>query len=383
MKKIPMLDLRREYAHMKTDIDTALQRCFGHQQWILGPEVGSFESAFAEYLGVKHCIGVSSGTDALVLALRAQAILKTGREYFTRDDQVITTPFTFTATGDAIIRSGATPVFVDIDESTFNIDTREVLDYMAGYGDRVAGIVPVHLFGRSADMDEVTAMAGDNGCFVLEDVAQACGAAWKGIKTGALGDSGAFSFFPSKNLGCCGDGGMVATNDDAVAELIRMLLKHGGRDKYNVSHIGYNARIDTLQAGILLAKLPYLDGFNERRRRIAAIYQEELSGFGGDALVLPAVDDTSYHVYHQYTVRSPRRDELKAYLSARGIESMIYYPCPLHAMEVFRERMVMWGSLEKSQKAASEVLSLPIEPLQDDDDTRRVADAVRDYFEGR
>lgn len=380
MKTIPMLDLRQEYEHMKTDIDLAVQRCFDHQHWIFGPEVRAFENAFANYLGVKHCIGVSSGTEALVLALRAQAILRTGKEYFTPDDQIITTPFTFTATGDAIIRSGATPVFVDIDEQTFNIDTQEVAAYIAEHGSRVAGILPVHLFGQAADMSNLMAIARENGSFVLEDVAQACGADRCGIKTGSIGDAGAFSFFPSKNLGCCGDGGMVSTCDDATAELVRMLLKHGGRDKYNVVHIGYNARIDTLQAGILLAKLPHLDGFNERRRQIAGLYSEGLQDLTAAGLTVPAVDPETYHIYHQYTVRTPRRDALKTCLSEQGVESMVYYPFPLHEMEVFKGRMVTQGALPKAKKAAAEVLSLPIEPLQHEDDTRRVTHAIRNFF---
>src|SRR3972149_441449 len=286
MKQIPMLDLRREYEYMKKDIDAAISRCLEHQKWILGPEVGELERKIAEYIGVKHCIGISSGTDALVLALRALAIKTKGKEYFDRDDEIITTPFTFTATGDAILRAGATPVFVDINPDTYNIDPVKIREYISSAGpDNIVGIVPVHLYGQSCGMDEIMEIARENDLFILEDVAQAFGGKWKGKRLGAIGTAGTFSFFPSKNLGGFGDGGMVSTNDDEIAELVRMLLKHGGRDKYNVDHIGYNARLDTLQAAILLAKFKYIDEFNERRRKIAEIYNRELADI--DGVVLP------------------------------------------------------------------------------------------------
>src|SRR3990172_8101104 len=254
MKQIPMLDLRREYEYMKEEIDSAIKKCLEHQKWILGPEVGELERKITEYIGGKHCVGISSGTDALVLALMALAIKIKGKEYFDRNDEIITTPFTFTATGDAILRAGATPVFVDINPDTYNIDPASIKGYLQSHSSRVVGIIPVHLYGQSCGMDEIMEIARENDLFILEDVAQAFGGKWKGKMLGAIGTAGTFSFFPSKNLGGFGDGGMVSTNDDENAELVRMLLKHGGRDKYNVDHIGYNARLDTLQAAILLAK---------------------------------------------------------------------------------------------------------------------------------
>ena len=380
MEKIPMLDLNSEYKYMKRDIDSALQRCLEHQRWIFGPEVKEFEDAIRKYVGVKHCVGVSSGTEALVLSLRALAIKLKGEEYFNKQDEIITTSFTFTATGDAIIRAGATPVFIDIDPLTYNIDTKKIKDYINStfhlHSSRAVGILPVHLYGLPSNMDEIIEIAEKFNLFVLEDVAQAFGGIWKDKKLGSIGSSGAFSFFPSKNLGGFGDAGMVATDDDELAELVRMLLKHGGKDKYNVDHIGYNARLDTLQAAVLLAKFKYIDEFNERRRQIAEIYTRELLGI--DGLSLPLTD--SYHVFHQYTVRTSRRDELQAYLKGKGISTMVYYPFPLHKMKVFEDRMKTFGDLLNAERATQEVLSLPIEPLQKNDDTTYVVKSVKQFF---
>jgi UDP-2-acetamido-2-deoxy-ribo-hexuluronate aminotransferase len=390
MIRVPMLDLGGEYMYMKQDIDSALHNCLAHQQWIFGPEIAAFERAVAGYLNVNDCIAVSSGTEALVLSLRACAIQRKGEEYFNRDDEIITTPFTFTATGDAIIRSGATPVFVDIDPVTYNIDAGAIREYLHSSrgSTRVAGIIPVHLYGRASDMDEVTGIAEEHGAFVVEDVAQAFGAKWKTRKLGSIGSTGAFSFFPSKNLGGFGDAGMVATSDAGTAELVRMLIKHGGRDKYNVDHIGYNGRMDTLQAAILLAKFKYIDEFNARRARIAALYTQELSDVNGLHLPLSSGDpcfapvSATRHVFHQYTVRTKERDALQAYLKREGVSSMVYYPTPLHKMKVFEGRMKQFGSLTNSEKAAKEVLSLPIGPLQREEDSAFVVECIRKFFGG-
>ncbi len=381
MKQVSMLDLSCEYRFIKRDIDSALRKCLAHQKWILGPEVGEFENAVAGYLGVTDCIGVSSGTEALVLSLRAHAIKQKGEEYFAKEDGIITTPFTFTATGDAIIRSGATPVFVDIDPVTYNIDAGQIKDYLSSPGGSAgtAGIIPVHLYGRPACMDEIAAIAEVHNAFVVEDVAQAFGGEWKNGKLGSFGSAGAFSFFPSKNLGGFGDAGMVATNDKEIAELVRMLIRHGGRDKYNVAHIGYNGRLDTLQAAILLAKFKYVDEFNVRRRRIATLYTEELSGIEG--LSLPVARPVrTQHVFHQYTVRTPDRDALQAFLKGKGISTMVYYPVPLHKMKVFEGRMKAFGDLSNSERVAKEVLSLPIGPMQSEEDTMSVAKGVKQFF---
>lgn len=374
-----MLDLFAEYEYMKAGIDAAISRCLKHQKWILGPEVKELEEKIASYLGVRHSVGASSGTEALLLSLRALAIKTKGQEYFSREDLIITTPLTFTATGDAILRSGATPFFVDIDPFSYNIDCKQILNCLSSSaGSNVVGLLPVHLYGQSCDMDEVMRMARERGLFVVEDVAQAFGGAWNNRKLGSLGSAGAFSFFPSKNLGGFGDGGMVSTNDDELAELVRMLLKHGGRDKYNVDHIGYNARLDTIQAAVLLVKLQYIDEFNARRRKIADLYTNGLSDVKD--LVLPVTDP--YHVFHQYTVSTQNRDTLQNHLKEKGISTMVYYPFPLHGMKVFGEgRSRISGSLVNSETASREVLSLPVEPLQKEEDTLYIIDSVKEFFE--
>lgn len=396
-----MLDLKREYAYMKKDIDAAIKRCLDHQRWILGPEVKQLEDNVATYLGVRHCVGTSSGTESLLLSLRALAIKLKGAEYFEKADRIITTPFTFTATGDTILRSGATPVFVDIDPVTFNIDPVKIREFLTLHPtpdtrhSRVVGIMPVHLYGQSCNMDEIMKIAEEHNLFVLEDVAQAFGGMWKGKKLGSIGTVGAFSFFPSKNLGGFGDGGMVATNDAEVAELLRMLLKHGGKDKYNVDHIGYNARLDTLQAAVLLAKLKYVDELNSRRRAIAETYSRVLGDVPGitlpvgNALCQPVQGVISEpflppgHVYHQYTVRiqNGKRDRLQRHLKERGVETAIYYPVPLHHMPVFAdERSIHAGPLTEAEEASRSVLSLPLEPLFSDAEISLVAGHIRHFF---
>ena len=364
MKPIPMLDLKLEYEYMKKDIDDAIARCLEHQRWILGPEVKALEDKIAGYLGVSNCVGISSGTDALVLGLRALALQRIEKEYWARNDKIITTPFTFTATGDAILRSGATPVFVDIDPGTFNIDPEKIEACLSSH-QGVVGIIPVHLYGQSCAMDRIMDLARQYNLFVLEDVAQAMGGMYNGRKLGSIGDMGAFSFFPSKNLGGFGDGGMVSTNDQELADLVRMLTKNGGKDKYNVAHIGYNARLDTLQAAVLLAKLKYFTTLLADRKRIARLYSQ---GLRNEKLVKLPVDDfpdqqsDNSHVYHQYTVRilNGRRPNLQKFLKENTIDSAIYYPVPLHKMPLFQNRCQMAGKLSHAEDACQEVLSLPI-----------------------
>lgn len=380
MKQIPMLDLRLEYEYMQAAIDGAIKTCLEHQKWILGPEVKQLEDEIAGYLGVKHCIGICSGTDSLVLSLRAQAIKLINREYFDKTDEVVTTSFTFTATGDAILRSGAIPVFVDIDPGTYNIDTEKIREYIKS-SKNVVGIIPVHLYGQACNMDEIMKIAEENGLFVIEDVAQAFGSAWKDKKLGSIGTTGSFSFFPSKNLGGFGDGGMVSTNDDKTMELVRMLLRHGGKDKYNVDHVGYNARLDTLQAAIVLAKFKYIDEFNNKRRQVGMQYNEGLRDVKG--IVLSELLPEAFHVYHQYTIRilNGKRDELQKHLKEKGVSTMVYYPYPLHKMKVFGDgRSKSFGSLENAETATESVLSLPIEPLQSKEDTLYVIDCIKGYF---
>ena len=372
---IPMLDLRYEYEWMQADIDAAVAKCLLHQRWINGPEVGEFERSVATYLGVKHAIGVASGTDALVLALRAEAIKYHGCEYFSRTDKIITAPFTFAATGDAILRAGATPVFVDIDLATFNISMDRVVECI-GADVRVVGVVPVHLFGLACKLNGVPPRI-----FVVEDCAQSFGAKLDARYLGTIGNAGAFSFFPSKNLGCFGDGGMVTTDDDDLADMVRWLARHGGKNKNDCQHIGYNSRLDTLQAAILLAKLRHIDELNDFRRQNAVWYTEEL--FSVDGVVLPVLPmDTDSHVFHQYTIRvlDGKRDALAAHLNRCGIDTMVYYATPLYGMKLFADRGEVYGSLVNAYQAAEEVLSLPIEPLMARNDIAQVGAAIREFY---
>lgn len=375
---ISMLDLQAQYQSLKPEIDKAVARCFLHQQWILGPEIKELEKQTASYLGVQHSIGASSGTDALIIALRALAIKTKGREFFDREDKIITTPFTFTATGGAIVHAGATPLFVDIDPNTFNLNPDLVAKALKTVPN-VVGILPVHLYGQACDMDAILGLAKQYNVFVVEDVAQGFGATWNNKKIGSIGHMGAFSFFPSKNLGGCGDGGLIATDDDHLAELSHLLVKHGAKEKYNAIHLGYNARLDTLQAAILLAKLPVIDEWNERRRKIADKYNEAFKGLAD--LIIPS-PLASEHVYHQYTLRvlNDKREALQQYLKEQGISSMIYYPIPLHKMKVFAEYGQVFGKLNYSEQLAEQVLSLPIEPLMNDEEVQQVIRTVHEFL---
>lgn len=370
---VPMLNLKAEYNYMKGDIDAAITGCLNHQRWILGPEVKELEEKIASYLNVTSCIGCSSGTEALVLALRALAIKLTGKEYFERKHLILTTPFTFIATGDAILRSGASPIFVDIDPNTYNIDIPQLKACVKNVSN-IVGIIPVHLYGRPCAMDEIVDLADAKKLFVVEDVAQGFGASDKGRKLGAIGDLGCFSFFPSKNLGGFGDAGMVSTRDAQLSDLVRMLTKHGGRDKYNADHIGYNSRLDTLQAAVLVVKLKYVDEFNARRRKIALLYNEGLRG----AVGIKTPEITNGHVVHQYTIGAPRRDQIQSELKKSGIQSMIYYQHPLHTMKVFKDNnALVFGSLANAEGAALQVLSLPIDPLMDKGAVGEVIGAIK------
>ncbi|RUM50240.1 MAG: hypothetical protein DSY47_02200 [Hydrogenothermus sp.] len=363
-RNIPMLDLTSETIYQYEKIEKSMDNVIKKSNFILGDEVKQLEDRIASYIGTKYAIGVSSGTDALVLSLRALAIQRKNQEYWDKDDLIITTPFTFTATGDAILRSGATPLFVDIDLDTYNINPELIEKAVQKYGKRVKGIVPVHLYGQSCNMDEIVRIAKENDLFIVEDCAQSFGAKWDGKQTGSFGDTGCFSFFPSKNLGGFGDGGMITTNDEELYEIILMLRKHGGKDKYNVDHIGYNARLDTIQAAVLLAKMDYIDEFTERRRKIAEIYNEGLKE--ADWIKLPKVLDKAYHVYHQYTIKIKGKDrnEIQQKLKEKGIQTMVYYPVPLHKMKVFQiNGMEVFEDLKNSELASKNVLSLPIEPL--------------------
>lgn len=361
---IPMLDLTVETLYQYSDIEEGIDNVIRKSNFILGDEVRKLEEKIANYVGTRYAVGVSSGTDALVLSLRALAIKNKKKEFFDKEDLIITTPFTFTATGEAILRAGATPLFVDIDIDTYNIDPEQVEKAVKKYGSRVKGIIPVHLYGQPCNMDEIMRIAKEYDLFVVEDCAQSFGAKWEGKQTGSFGDTGCFSFFPSKNLGGFGDGGMITTNDGELYELLLMLRKHGGKDKYNVDHIGYNARLDTIQAAVLLARFDYIEEFTQKRRKIAQIYNESLKAINW--IKTPRVLSKAFHVYHQYTIKinGKDRDVVQRKLKKKGIQTMVYYPVPLHKMRVFQNNsMEIFGKLENSELASEQVLSLPIEPL--------------------
>ena len=358
--EIPVLDLTPEVDELWDEINTAVQRVLRSTQFIMGPEVKAFEHEVAEYLGVKHAIGVNSGTDALVISLRALGI--------GAGDEVITTSFTFFATAEAISAVGATPVFVDIDPKTFNIDPNLIEEKITS---ATRAIMPVHLFGRPVEMQVVMSLAEKYELKVIEDVAQAFSGEYRGKKLGTLGTMGAYSFFPSKNLGCYGDGGLLVTDDDALADSARMLKAHGAKKKYYNEFIGYNSRLDSLQAAILRVKLPHIDIWSEGRRRVANRYNELLANIPG--IITPEICEG--HVFHQYTIQinGIHRDELQRKLAEEGIGSMVYYPVPVHQLPIYRTSDY---SLTVTQSAAKHVLSLPIWPKMEEDMIKHVCDKV-------
>jgi dTDP-4-amino-4,6-dideoxygalactose transaminase len=348
MEKIPVLDLRPGIQSLWPHINEAIKKVVDGTDFINGTAVERFERNIATYLGVQHAIGVNSGTDALTIALRALDI-KEG-------DEVITTPFTFYATVESIQTVGATPVLVDIEPDTYNIDPKKVIEKLTA---KTKAIIPVHLYGHGAALDEILKIARANGLKILEDNAQSFSGEWNGQKLGAIGDIGALSFFPSKNLGAFGDAGMVVTNDEELAVRARMLRAHGARRKYFNEMIGYNSRLDTIQAAILDVKLGAIEKSTLGRRQAAARYKELLSA--SELIGLPVERPGYRHCYHQYTIRikGGRRDQVKSELKEAGVETMIYYPTPIHKLPVFNSGTVAYPEAEL---AAEEVLSLPIWP---------------------
>jgi len=359
---VPALDLSPEIDSLWEELQAAITRVTRSGHFILGPEVEAFEAEAAAYLGVRHAVAVNSGTDALVIALRALGIGP--------GDEVITTPFSFVATAEAISLVGATPVFADIDPATFNLQPDTVA---AKVTSRTRAIIPVHLYGQAADMEPILDLVRRRGLKVVEDVAQAFGGRYKGQRLGTLGDAAAFSFFPSKILGAFGDGGLVVTNSEDVAASARMLRSHGSRKKYYNEVTGYNSRLDALQAAVLRVKLPHVDEYVAGRQQAASRYDRLLARVSG--VIVPPARDYATHVYHQYTVRVPegRRDAVQAFLSAAGISTTVYYPVPLHRLPVYSSS---GGAFPVAEQAAREVLSLPIWPQMDESVQRRVVDAL-------
>lgn len=360
---IPLLDLVTQYHSIKPEIDSAIQDVLNSGKFILGPHEKAFEQEIADYLGVKHAVGLASGTDALIIALRAAGIGP--------GDEVIVPAYSFFATAGAVLHVGATPVFVDITADTYLIDPAVLPDALT---DRTRAIIPVHLYGQAADMDAILSFAQAHNLVVIEDNAQAFGADYKGKKTGSLGHLGCLSFFPSKNLGGYGDGGMLVTNDDELAKQARMLRTHGWQKKYFPEILGYNSRLDELQAAILRVKLKYVDGWNAQRRQVASWYEQTLIEIG---IQPPVVAPDQTPVHHLYMVRFKNRNQVQQALKDAGIASDIYYPQPLHQCQPCEGLALPATGLPVSEKASREILALPLYSELTQDQVRFVVETIK------
>ncbi len=343
---IPLVDLKAQYATIKDEINEAIEEVLESQWFILGPKVGELEERIADYCDIKYAVGVASGSDALLLSLMA---INVGC-----GDEVITTPFTFFATAGSVSRLGAKPVFVDIDPGTYNMDPQLIEEKIT---DKTKAIIPVHLYGQCADMDPILEIARKRGLCVIEDAAQAIGARYRGREAGSIGDLGCLSFFPTKNLGGYGDGGMILTDDEELVEKLKILRAHGSKPKYYHSVVGCNSRLDAIQATILLAKLKHLDKWNEGRRQNAKTYDSLLEDID---VITPHAEDFNHHIYNQYVIRAEDRDELKAFLKEEGVGTEIYYPVPLHLQECYSELGYRPGDMPASEEASRQVLALPV-----------------------
>lgn len=359
---IPMVNLKAQYAEIKDEVEQGLAQTIENCSFILGPNVQAFEKETAQYLGVKHAIGVASGTDALHLALIAEGI--------GAGDEVITTAFTFIATAEAIKYVGAIPVFVDIDPKTFNISPEAIAKAITP---KTKAVMPVHLFGQPADMGKIEQLCKEHNLKLIEDCCQSFGASINGKQTGAIGHAAGFSFFPSKNLGAFGDGGLVVTNSDETAAKIKQLRNHGSDVRYYHDVIGYNSRLDEMQAVILRAKLKRIDQYNQGRRHVAHLYSELMADL---PLTTPYEDGLGEHVYHQYTLLSERRDEIMKALNDRQIGCAVYYPVPLHQQNAFKEECAGL-TLPVTESVAANCFSLPICPFLDDESIKEIVSVIR------
>jgi dTDP-4-amino-4,6-dideoxygalactose transaminase len=357
-----MVDLKGQYLSLQPEIDAAILQSLGETRYILGPNVQAFDQEAADYLGARHAISCASGTDALHLALLAAGI-KSG-------DEIITSAFTFIATGEAISYIGATPVFVDIQADSLNIDPDRI---RAAITSKTRAILPVHLFGQPADMTEIQAIAEESGLLVIEDCAQSFGSAYQGKTTGTIGDVGAYSFFPSKKLGCYGDGGMITTDNDEIAAQIRLLRNHGSSQQYHHDVIGYNSRLDELQAVILRIKLKHIDDYNRNRLAVARHYNRLLAG---SRFETPHIADDRDHIFHQYTVLCDDRDSVREHVMAQGIACAVYYPIPLHQQKVYAG--TVQPELPITETTASRCLSFPIFPEMTESQVEAVCEAMLD-----
>jgi dTDP-4-amino-4,6-dideoxygalactose transaminase len=376
-----MLDLKRQYRPLHDELLEAVGHVLETQQFILGEPVAAFEKSAAARLGVAHAVGCSSGTDALWLALAAAGVGP--------GTAVITTPFSFFASTSAILRTEATPLLADIDSTTFNLDPAAAETVLKGErGAEVKAILPVHLYGQCADWHAFSRLGHEYGLKLIEDAAQAWGAEWNGAKAGSLGDAAAFSFYPTKNLSAAGDAGMITTNSDDLAEHARMLRQHGMRQRYYHEEVGWNTRLDGIQGAILGVKLKYIDGWNKARRAAARRYHAlfhaaglvEAGPYPAHGVILPHEVPGTRHVWHQYVIRTARRDALRAFLTGRKIGSEIYYPVPLHLQEALKSLGYAEGSFPEAERAAREVLALPIFPELREDEQQTVVAAIADFL---
>jgi dTDP-4-amino-4,6-dideoxygalactose transaminase len=365
---VPLLDLQTQYASLRDEMRQAIDRVFESQRFVLGEEVQKLEASIAAYCETKHAVACASGSDALLLALMA---LDLGA-----GDEVITTPFTFFATGAAITRLGARPVFVDIDPSSYNIDVSQVANAIT---ERTKAFLPVHLYGQCVEMDALLELSKQHGIPIIEDAAQAIGATDRGDRAGSMGLMGSFSFYPTKNLGGAGDGGILTTSDDDVAERLRRLRNHGGRNEYQHEEVGINSRLDELQAAVLNVKMQYLDKWSDERARKAAVYDELLDDTPFE-LITPSVREEARHIYHQYVIRVPQyRDALMEHLKQHGVGTKVYYPIPLHRQECFAYLGYKEGEFPESERAARETFALPAYPELGEPQQAYVVERIKSF----
>jgi dTDP-4-amino-4,6-dideoxygalactose transaminase len=375
-RAIPAFELTRNYQRIRNEVREGIERVLESQHFILGKEVQDFEQEVSSYLEVPFAVGCASGSDALLLALMGLGIGE--------GDEVITTPFTFFASASCIVRSGAKPVFVDIDPETYNMDSRQILEALTP---RTKAVIAVHLFGQMCELEEIAPLLRERGIALVEDCAQSFGA-WREIegvprRGGSIGDLGCFSFFPTKNLGCYGDGGMVTTNSPELAEEIRLLRVHGAGQTYFHDKVGLNSRLDALQAAILRARLPHVEEWNLERRTVADRYEELFAQANlGDVIHIPKEARGNYHVYHQYVVRARKRDELQEFLKERGVGSRVYYPRSLHRQRCFEEYLSSGVLCPESEKLCEECLALPMFPELTSQEQERVVESIRKFYRG-
>jgi len=378
--KVPLFDMTRQYEHLKQEILQTVDQVLQSGRLIMGPNVEAFEREVASYLGVKHAIAVANGSDALYIAVKAVGIKE--------NDLVITTGFSFFATASCITRNGATPIFVDVDPSTFNIDLDQVEQLLRTHPqrDRIKALIPVHLFGRTVDLERLERIRKDFGVKLIEDCAQSIGSIWyfsDGVikKSGSVGDLSTLSFFPTKNLGAYGDGGMILTNNDSIADFCKIFRVHGARKRYFHEIEGVNSRLDELQAAVLRVKLKYLDDYHRKRINVAKTYNELLGPLSPRFIDIPTVHDDFRCIFHQYVIRvkNGQRDSLKDFLKEKGVETAIYYPLGLHKQKCFSR--FGFQSLRNTESLSEEVLALPIFPEISDQEVAYVAENIKRYFE--